>query len=385
MRLLTQADLSKVLEISITAICELVYTGRLPFHKIDGDNILFSADSIIRYIESPLAMEDLKYLTSLKKRLWENGPDKMKELKDYGSHFDTPQPPKRYYLEPVKNKKIGTVLYVRYLDNGKIIPSHWSTHTNDRGAAEHFAIANREKLLSRYYDRKTVKKPNGALYAILKRYYSENSPYLEIDAMRGRTIAEKSRVTYHNFVNNQFIPYLKKNGVKEIEDIDTPLLSKFQQLLFKGTVKRAPIMPQTINHYMSQISLIFDHLIQEGHAKTNPCKSLVGLKITEEQLRGCYEITKLKGVFNKKWKDEFPYLLCLVIYTTGMRNSEIERITVNDIIAIDGIRFIDIAKSKTKNGIRIVPLHDFVYRKITSYIKKTGKRENDLIFCNDKR
>jgi integrase len=53
-----------------------------------------------------------------------------------------------------------------------------------------------------------------------------------------------------------------------------------------------------------------------------------------------------------------------------MRNSEIEKIQVKDIITIDNYHFIDISKSKTKNGIRIVPLHDFVYQKISAYIKK---------------
>jgi integrase len=198
--------------------------------------------------------------------------------------------------------------------------------------------------------------------------------------MRGRAIAEKSRVTYHNFILKQFIPYLKKNGIKEIEQIDTPLLSRFQKALFKGEGKKAPIKPQIINHYISYVSLIFDHLIQEGNIKINPCKSLICLKINDEELRGCYEITKLKGVFNKKWKDEFSYLLCLLIYTTGMRNSEIENIKVLDLIEIENMHFIDIIKSKTKNGIRKVPLHDFVYRKIMAYVKKAKKNDNDLIF-----
>jgi integrase len=129
--------------------------------------------------------------------------------------------------------------------------------------------------------------------------------------------------------------------------------------------------------------LIFDHLIQEGQVAVNPCKSLITLKIGDEQIRGCYEIGRLKGVFNKKWKDEFSYLLCLVIYTTGMRNSEIERMRVDDIIEIDKIHFINITESKTKNGIRIVPLHDFAYRKLTAYIRKTGGK--DLIFNDGKR
>jgi integrase len=57
-----------------------------------------------------------------------------------------------------------------------------------------------------------------------------------------------------------------------------------------------------------------------------------------------------------------------------MRNSEIEKIQANDLIELDGVHFVDIKESKSKNGIRLVPLHDFVYKKIQRYIKRSGKR-----------
>jgi integrase len=176
---------------------------------------------------------------------------------------------------------------------------------------------------------------------------------------------------------------LKKNRIKNFEDIDAPLLARFQNYLLAGTVKRPGVKPQTVKIYLLTIQNIFNHLIIEGHLTINPCKSLIKLKIKNEQLRGCYEITKLKGAFNKKWHDNFSYLLCLAIYTTGMKNSEIERMKVNDIIEIEKTHFVNVTESKTRNGVRIVPLHDFVYRKIMSYAKKTGKKENDLIFKNE--
>jgi integrase len=65
-----------------------------------------------------------------------------------------------------------------------------------------------------------------------------------------------------------------------------------------------------------------------------------------------------------------------------MRNSEMDKIQIKDIIKINNIPFIDIPKSKTVNGIRIVPLHDFVYKKISAYIKKKSKKENDYLFTS---
>jgi len=313
-------------------------------------------------------VDDKKYLEEFKRLLWEMNPAAMQAIKEYGEQFDDPQPPKRYYLVKEKSKKFGFLFYVRYLENGRLVPSRWCTHTNDREAAKAWAIDNRERLLALYFNRDTVKKTYGDLYTILKKYYAKDSMYLQIDAKRGRRFSDKSRVTYHNFIINRFIPYLRKNKIKDFEEIDTPLLSRFQNNLLADRVKDGKtlpgVKPKTVNHYISHISLIFDHLIQEGHVKINPCKSLISLKRGEENVRGCYEIPLLKGVFNKTWKDQLSYLLCLVIYTTGMRNSEIERMKVNDLITIDKVNFIDIPESKTKNGIRIVPMHDIVYKKL---------------------
>ena len=86
--------------------------------------------------------------------------------------------------------------------------------------------------------------------------------------------------------------------------------------------------------------------------------------------------------FNTKWDDTLSYLLCLMIYSTGMRNSEIEKIKAGDLIELDGINFVDIKDSKTNNGIRLVPLHEFVYRKIQRYVKQTGKKDGDYIFSD---
>ena len=292
--------------------------------------------------------------------------------------------PKKFYLDKVKNKKMGYVYYVRYLENGVVVPSHWTTKTNDHDMAEKYAIENRERLLVRYLSRGIVKKPYCEMYTILRKYYEINSSYLQADADRGRVFGVEARTKYHNFITQCFIPYLKKNGITEFEGIDAPLLSKLRKELLRGMEKRKAIKPQTIKKYISCISQIYDNLISEGHVKLNPVKSMVRMKMADEIIRGCYEITLIKGVFNRVWKNQLYYLLCLIIYTTGMRNSEIEKIKVCDLIVIDKIHFINIRESKTKNGIRIVPLHDFVFRKIIAYARKAGDMENKPIFGNVK-
>ena len=379
MRLLTQNDLTKIFNVNITAVNELVNTGKLPFKKTGGGNIFFCPDAILRHIVNP-DTKDEKHLERFKKKLWEANPSAMRDIQEFGSRVTEPRAPKTFYLEKVKNKKKGFVWYVRYIDKGVVVPSHWSTGTNDRAAAERWAAENRGRLLAKYYNRGDVKKPYGEMYSVLRNYYSENSPYLETDRKRGKKLSGGTRVKYCNFITKQFIPWLQKNGVGRFEEIDTPMLTRFQNFLLDGGGVNAGIKPQSIKIYLLCVSQIFNHMVLGCHLETNPYKSMVKLRVFEEELRGCYEITELKGVFNKIWGNRYLYLLCLLVYTTGMRNSEIERMKAGDLFVTGNTRFINITESKTENGVRVVPLHDFVYRKLAAYIRKTGKGENDFIF-----
>jgi integrase len=86
-------------------------------------------------------------------------------------------------------------------------------------------------------------------------------------------------------------------------------------------------------------------------------------------------VDKLKGVFNRRWKEPLPYLLSLLIYTTGMRDIEIKRMRKEDIALINGCRFIRVKQSKTENGIRLAPLHDFTYKKLAAWAAKSGTEQ----------
>jgi len=384
MELLTVADLSDILRINKTAIMELVNSNKIPYKLINteyGDIIQFTPSEIRRWVpEANNLMATKEYVEKLKKEFEKKYRHELKSLKKFSDQFTDPREPKLFYIDKVPSVKLGFVYYVRYLDNGKVVPSHWCTHTNNKILAEKFAIENRERLLSAYYERKVVKKPSAELFSIFKNYYAENSQYLHTDALRGRIIGDRTRVTAHNAIQTYFVPYLKKERIKDIDQIDAPLMARFQNsLLDKG------IKPQTINGYCSYISKVFSNLIVGGAVKVNPCASLPSLRKTSEnqKIRGCYEINKIKGVFNKRWNNELSYLLCLTIYTTGMRNGEMDKIQIKDIISINNIPFIDIPKSKTTNGIRIVPLHDFVYKKLSAYIKKKSKKADDYLFTSE--
>jgi integrase len=287
--------------------------------------------------------------------------------------------PKGYCLVKRPNKRAGFLYYVRYIKDGKEVPTKWNTHTNILEEAEKFARDNRDRLLAEYYAKHT---PRGELYSVLKMYYEKDSEYLIKDKNRDRIICEKTRSVYYHFIEKVFIPFLEREKVKTFNDIDPPLIVRFQDyLLAKGN------RPQTANRYLGSIRSAFNQLLRNGMIHESAFDKVRMLRngAKSETVRGCHEIDEVSGVFNTPWEDTLKYLLCLMIYTTGMRNSEIERTMVKDIIQIEDRWFINVRKSKTENGLRLVPLHNFVYENVAKYIRDTGREQGDYIFSNNGR
>jgi site-specific recombinase XerD len=383
--ILTTCQAANILNINENTLNALVSGGQIPHLSIksgNGQKYYFNTKDIRRWLRQGLSLNQKTPVASLKHKKKKQFSQELEDLHKYDKQFITPRRGKGYNLTKVKNKKLGFVYHVRYIDKGKLVPTRWSTHTNNEDAAVDFALSNREKLLSEYHKRKLPANANGNLYNIMRNYYKKNSQYSKKDALRGRTLSDNTRQTYHNAIINHWVPFLKKNGIKTVNEIDTPLLANFQDSCLDCGNK-----PQTVNHYISHISKIFDHLLIRGKVKTNPCKSLEAIKVSPEdqKITGCPEAEKIKGAFNKRWNNSLSYILCLLIYTTNMRNIEIERIQVKDLIKIKNINFIDIPQSKTKNGTRIVPLHNFVYRKLMAYIRGNKIGTEDYIFKSDKR
>jgi integrase len=380
--ILTARQAASLLRINENTLSALANTGRIPHTSVpsmNGPQLRFNTFDLAGWLKNGLALNDPVSLEKCQRKFEKQFPDGLAELRVYDRQFVPPaRRGKGYCISKVKNKKLGFVYYARYFVDGREIPSRWSTHTNNREAAVEFAVRNRDRIIAEYNRKKTQNKTgSGGLYYIMKNYYARNSQYLKKDMLRGRTLADSTRHSYYNTILNHWIPFLKKRHVKTLDDIDTSLMADFQDCcLAKGN------KPQTVNHYVSFVSNIFKYLLIRGHIKSNPCKGLAALKVgkDDQKVTGCYDVNKLKGVFNRRWRNDLSYLLSLVIYTTDMRNSEIERIRVKELITIDKINFIHIPKSKSANGERVVPLHGFVYRKLTAYIRKNKLGPEDFIF-----
>jgi hypothetical protein len=156
------------------------------------------------------------YLDNLKDQYAARFPHVLTALKSIDDQFSPPSKGKGYNLSKVVNKRYGFLYYVRYIENGKLVPSRWNTHTNNFEAAGCFARDNRERILAAYHNNHDTQDK---MYDVLAAYYEKESHYVENIKKRGRRLCEQVRGQYHNFVKNIFAPFLKKNRIKCFNEI----------------------------------------------------------------------------------------------------------------------------------------------------------------------
>jgi integrase len=278
--------------------------------------------------------------------------------------------PKGYNLVKRENKRLGFVYYVRYRHEGKALPSKWCAHTNNKLEAEKFALENRERIIREYLN----KKRRGGL-KIIEKFYAEGSSYYQEDESRSRALSAEIRKKYHCAITKKLIPFLRENGINSYEKIDTAVMEDWQNELLKSGIK-----PQSVNDAVKTARRIFAYLARKRIIKENPCIGLKNIPVKKKDVkeRGCLELGKIRGVFNKRWENAENKLMNMLVYTTGMRNSEIGRIKMEDIEEIKGIKFIEIKKSKTESGERLIPLHNYVYKTMKAFA--ADKNADESIF-----
>jgi len=290
-------------------------------------------------------------------------PFTVKALRMIDLENSTPRRGKGFCLGKRENKKHGFVYYVRYYHEGKMLPTKWSTGTNDPEKAERFARNNRVQLIEMYQGTR-----NTRMYDFLERFYTTG---VESEAAhKCSRVSVRVQREYNTIIKNKFVPFLKKERINDFAQITAVTLDNFQDFVL-GLGAR----PQTVNNNMNAVKKILAYLARKEIMKENPARFIrrVPVRRTDLSPRGCYELERLNGVFGERWENERSYLLILLIYTTGMRNCEIRRLRMEDILTIEDCRFVSVKESKTVNGIRLVPLHDFVYGKLEELSAGGGK------------
>jgi integrase len=145
--------------------------------------------------------------------------------------------------------------------------------------------------------------------------------------------------------------------------------------------------PQTVNGYIRAARAVFEYMLRNGIIAENVFDRVKNIRVTarDRKTHGCYGLEKLAGVFDEEWEDRRSYMLSLLVYTTNMRNSEIERVRLKDIVEMDGCHFVSIPESKTESGERLVPLHPFTRRAMLVWAAETGKGPEDRLFLSGRK
>jgi integrase len=301
-----------------------------------------------------------------------------------------------FNLTKITSNKYQSGFYysIRYKDfeTNKWLPLRKSSNTDNKEIAKIFAIDNRESIIRKYYEKKSVKRSKTNyidLYSMLQEYYKPDSKYLKNDVINNRREVTKQGCSINQgFIRNYLIPYLQEQKISNIQEITSTVYSNLKIYL----QNRIPTN-KTINNYLTGFMRILQYHERNGFIEKLPYSDGTGLlRITIEEKAEAKKpevlpIEQLKNCFDYQNDDLYSYLLAMIGLTTGMRNSEIGRIKKEDIIYLENediyllkaynnkIKFYN---TKETDAYRKIPLHPFVAKYLMDFIK--DKKQNDYIF-----
>jgi len=234
-------------------IIDLKDNNKELLNKIEKNAMFFSEQNKIQNLE-PLIKEIYPILIKII-QLFEGNNNYKRARKGYG-------------FQKKPSKKHGFLYYVRYYDNGKMIPTSWNTQTNVLDEAKEFAEKKRTQLLSEYYKKQSIKESNindyKNMFMILKEFYSKDSIFLNHYKKLNITFNDDTRIYNNNIINKTFIPFLKKNNIKTFSDITAHIIGNFQLFLIEKNKT-----PNCISRYIKAIEYIFSNLAMMGIIETN--------------------------------------------------------------------------------------------------------------------
>lgn len=272
-----------------------------------------------------------------------------------------------------KKKTSSLIYYVQYINpqTGKRLSAK-STGQRTKSAAYTWAKAHEDIVIA-----KKTSSTKNPLETLLSTYYAENSIYMK----KSESIDGPISVSHRKHCNQRLIkycvPFFKESGVTTIQEVTRGMVTELRDSLRIGDYIEdgKPLAPKTVNDIISILKVIWKALLDNGTIKENPLSGIKQIRNPDPMKRGVFPTASFQGVFLCDWNSEFYYMLCLLGATTGLRNSEIEALTPESIITIGNTDFLDIKfahetnhPTKTKAGIRKIPLHPFVSTKLKNYI-----------------
>lgn len=140
------------------------------------------------------------------------------------------------------------------------------------------------------------------------------------------------------------------------QDINDLTFKDFEN--FRDSLIEQNLENKTINNNIQHLKHFLEFAKDRQLIEHNAANALENLKTQKKQIDN-FKDEEIIEILNKTYNHPKPYIfpIFFIAIFTGMRFNEILDIDENSIKEQDNIKYIDITRSKTKTGIRKVPLH----------------------------
>lgn len=158
------------------------------------------------------------------------------------------------------------------------------------------------------------------------------------------------RRTYHtyNHVMKLFFEFLNHKKLEKltIDEMNSGIAQEFMDWIkmVHGVQNR------THNYYLSDISILFNEMVNRNHIEINPFRKIKKLQVEETSVVA-FSNEELKLVKTKlKEDDKVLYCIAGLIFNCALRPAEIVRLKIEDLFLEDGMIHISGSQSKNKKS-----------------------------------
>jgi integrase len=190
--------------------------------------------------------------------------------------------------------------------------------------------------------------------------YGEDLNFLNLEykfVEAKRKVGKVSPATYRAYAST-FRKLEEHFYKKEISNISIDDYENFRDFL----AKKHNLKNKTINNHITYLNKFLDFAVSRKLIRENNLKGIESLK-EEEVNKENFTDKDIENIFAYNYEQKIRDYFIIAAYS-GMRSGEIHQLTNNDIIKVDDIYIFDIKDSKTKAGLRKVPIHKDILEQV---------------------
>ncbi|HEX5194670.1 MAG TPA: tyrosine-type recombinase/integrase [Solirubrobacteraceae bacterium] len=201
-----------------------------------------------------------------------------------------------------------------------------------------------------------------------------------IETYTGRTakgISDGARESYRDALDRFAKPYF---GTAKLDRIDPPMVKAYIAHVAASKTKRGKMTPASVRRMYAPVRALLATAHEDGLISTNPAAGVrVVVKDTRPKMPKWLTPEQTKALLA-----EIPAEYADVVFllaSTGLRISEALNLRWRDLTVVDGRPHLEVVKSKTSAGERIIPLSPGTVRRLTAR-RSTARfaTDNDLVF-----